>query len=111
MLAGHVPSVAAVTSAANTRGNPNPQNIKKVFSTLGLEDILDGLSWHGMGNPALRKKLQDFNTLRNRIVLAASEQARKQLLVNQLAVFNTLATRLDAKLRTDIHGVTGTYPW
>jgi hypothetical protein len=73
LLAGHVQSVDAVTEAAHTRGNPNPQNIMNMFNTLGFKDIFDGLSWRKMSTTALKKKLQDFNTLRNQIVPGPSD--------------------------------------
>ena len=93
------------------RGNPNPQNIKKMFSTLGIDDVFDGLSWQRMSTSALRKKLQDFSALRNEVVHGANKRVRKQVLVNHLNVFKNFATRLDAKLRRDIRSVGGTHPW
>ena len=111
LLSGHVQSIDAVTGAAYTRGNPNPQNIKKMFSTLGIDDVFDGLSWQRMSTSALRKKLQDFSALRNEVVHGANKRVRKQVLVNHLNVFKNFATRLDAKLRRDIRSVGGTHPW
>ncbi len=111
LFAGHVQSVEAVTGAAYTRGNPNPQNIRKVFRTLGFDDVFDGLSWQNMSTAALKKKLLDFNTLRNQIVHGANQRVRKQVLANHLRVFRTFATRLDAKLRREIRIVTGMNPW
>jgi hypothetical protein len=109
LLAGHVQSVEAVTEAARTRGNPNPQNIMNMFSTLGFEDIFDGLSWKRMSTTALKKKLQDFNTLRNQIVHGAERRVQKQ--VHHLNVFKNFATKLDAKLQKEIREVTGKRPW
>lgn len=111
LFAGHVQSVEAVTEAAYTRGNPNPQNIKKMFGTLGFDDVFVGLSWQGMSTAALKKRLQEFNTLRNQVVHGATQRVRKQILVNSLKVFKNFATRLDAKLRREIRGVTGVNPW
>ncbi len=111
LLAGHVQSVEAVIGAAYTRGNPNPQNIEKMFSTLGFDDVFEGLSWQRMSTTALKKKLRDFNTLRNQIVHGANKRVQKQVLVNHLNVFNNFATRLDAKLRREIRRVTGAHPW
>ena len=111
LFAGHVRSVEALTGAAYTRGNPSPQNIKNTFSTLGFDDVFDGLSWQRMSTTALKKKLQDFNTLRNQVVHGANQRVRKQVLVNHLKVFQNFATRLDAKLRREIRDVTGTSPW
>lgn len=111
LFIGHVQSVEAVTGAAYTRGNPNPQNIKRMFSTLGFDDVFNGLSWQAMSTTALRKKLQEFNILRNQIAHGANERARKQVLVNYLNVFSNFAARLDTKLRAEIRRVTGANPW
>jgi len=111
LLAGNVQSVNAIVSAAYTRGNPNPVNIKKLFNTLGFDDVLDNLSWTGMGNKQLREKLRTFNELRNRIVHGANERTQKQILVNHLSVFRNFAYHLDQKLREEIKKATGTYPW
>jgi len=111
LLAGHVQSVPALTDAAYTRGNPNPQNIKSMFGSLGFDDVFNGLSWQKMSTAALKKKLNDFNTLRNQIVHGSNEHVRKQVLVNHLNVFRKFAEKLDAKLRGEIHSVTGNYPW
>jgi hypothetical protein len=111
LLAGHVQSVEAVTGAAYTRGNPNPQNIVNMFNTLGFKDVFDGLSWRKMSTAALKRKLQDFNTLRNQIVHGATRRVRKQVLVNYLHVFENFATKLDAKLEREIRSVIGKNPW
>ncbi len=111
LLDGHVQNVEAVIDAAYTRGNPNPDNIRRLFKTLGFEDIFDGLSWPGMGAAALKRKLQDFNTLRNQIVHGADQRARKRVLTNHLKVFRNFAINLDARLRAEIRRVTGEHPW
>ena len=111
LLAGHIQSIQALTAAAPTRGNPNPQNIIRLFSVLGFEDIFQRLSWKNMSTQALKRKLQDFNTLRNLIVHGAKQSVRKQVVVNHLNVFGNFANKLDAKLNTEIRKLTGKRPW
>lgn len=111
LLNGNVQSVDAVVDAANTRGNPNPQNIIKMFKTLGFEDVFSGVSWQRMSTQALKRKLTNFNEQRNRIVHGVNERVQKQTLVNYLQVFQSFATRLDARLRAEIQQMTGTHPW
>lgn len=48
-------------------GNPNPDNIKRLFLRLGIEDVLDGLSWRKCKNATVRQKLEHLNQLRNRV--------------------------------------------
>ena len=111
LFVGPVQNVNAITATTKTRGNPNPQNIKNMFGSLGFEDIFQGVSWQKMSTPALKKKLQDFNTLRNRIVHGKDERVRKQVVVNYLSVWRNFAIRLDANLRSRTRDVTGAYPW
>jgi hypothetical protein len=67
-LDGKVKDLSALTNSARMRGNPNEQNITRLFSSIGYSDVLDGISWQGLNNNELRKKLRAFNELRNKIV-------------------------------------------
>jgi hypothetical protein len=110
-LTGKVRDVNAIVETANLRGNPNADNITKLFSSLGYPDILDGMSWQRMSNIQLRNKLQSFNKLRNQIVHGSSGTVTKVQVSNYLQVFTSFAARIDAKMRTQVHAVTGAYPW
>lgn len=110
-LTGRVQDVSAIVGSANLRGNPNTDNINKLFASLGYPAIMDSLSWQRMNNAQLKNKLRTFNVLRNQIVHGASGRVAKSTVENYLAVFKNFAARLDSKLRTQVHAVTGTYPW
>lgn len=110
-LAGKVRDVAAVQSAANTRGNPNWQNITKLFRAVGFPDILADISWQRMSNAQLRRKLESFNMLRNKIVHGASEHVTKATVSNYLNVLTNFAYHLDDKLKVEVHKVTRRNPW
>ena len=111
ILAGKVKDLDVVTSTANTRGNPNEYNITRLFNSIGFPDILDGISWQRMSNKQLRAKLKAFNKLRNKIVHGSSEAVRKSNLTNYLAVLTTFGEKFDDKLRREVRGVTGAFPW
>jgi hypothetical protein len=111
LLGGHVRDVTVATNAAPTAGNPNTRNIKKLFSTLGFDEILNGISWQKCSNQTLLKRLNDFNELRNDIVHGESMNVKKATVTSYLSSWRALAVRLDRKLRTEIHAVNGTYPW
>lgn len=51
----------------NRNGNPSPDNIKRLFVRIGIEDVLDGLSWRKCTNETVRRKLDHLNQLRNGI--------------------------------------------
>jgi hypothetical protein len=110
-LTGRVRDVSALVNSANLRGNPNEQNIEKLFASLGYPDVLDSLSWQRMSNGQLKAKLRGLNELRNKIVHGSSGTVTKVQVENHLNVFTNLAIRLDDKMRKQVHAVTGNYPW
>ncbi len=111
LLTGHLGNPTVAIDAAPTRGNPNTKNIKKLFSTLGFPDILDGIAWQNCTNHTLRTRLNDFNELRNDIVHGQSITVNKDVVTGYLSPWTALADRLDAKLRREIHAIKGVYPW
>jgi hypothetical protein len=111
LLTGHVVSLPTVVDAAPTRGNPNSKNIKRLFATLGFNDILAGIRWQNCTNHTLRTRLNDFNELRNDIVHGTSTNVNKDVVTGYLSSLKALADRLDAKLRIEIHAIMGTFPW
>jgi hypothetical protein len=110
-LTGKVKSLSAVTESANTRGNPNEQNITRLFDSIGYPDVLDGITWQRMNNKQVKAKLRAFNELRNKIVHGSSESVRKVTLANYLAVFTSFAERFDDKVRKEVRSVIGSNPW
>ncbi|MFN3823144.1 MAG: HEPN domain-containing protein [Pseudorhodobacter sp.] len=48
-------------------GNPSPSNIVTLFRRLGIDDVLDGLSWKAQSNAKLRSNLDALNQIRNKI--------------------------------------------
>lgn len=72
VLEGKVSDVPSVLKAANTHGNPNEQNIIRLFQSIGFSDILEGIAWKNMSNKRLRSNLRTFNELRNKIVHSCS---------------------------------------
>jgi hypothetical protein len=111
LLAAHVPDVAVLINAAHLRGNPNEQNIIKLFASIGVPDVISGISWQKCSNSALRKKLRDFNELRNRIVHGKAEVVHKKSVVIYMGVWKNFAERLDKKVGSSIAAATGVQPW
>lgn len=48
-------------------GNPSADNITNLFRRLGIDDVLEGLSWTGQGTKALKKNLNEINQIRNSV--------------------------------------------
>jgi hypothetical protein len=111
LLDGHVLDVGAVIEAAPTRGNPNEQNITKLFAAVGFPAILGGVSWRRMSNASLRKHLREFNELRNRIVHGKGETVTKKRVELYMSMWTNLAKRLDTVVGKEIAKRTGKAPW
>jgi uncharacterized protein YutE (UPF0331/DUF86 family) len=93
------------------RGNPNEDNVKRLFNSLGYSDVLGEISWQRMSNRQMRAKLRAFNELRNSIVHGTSVSVKKSTLENYLAVFRSLAEQLDRKLKRQVSTLTNVDPW
>lgn len=111
LLHNHVQDTSAIVSTAQTRGNPNEQNIRRLFGSIGFTNILEKVSWKRMSNESLRKKLREFNELRNRIVHGKSEAVTKAQVTNYLNVWTNLAKHLDNAVHDEIQRITGKVPW
>lgn len=111
ILSSRVPDIGTLIGAAQLRGNPNEQNITKLFAAIGVVDVLAGISWQKCSNQDLRKKLRDFNELRNRIVHGKTEVVHKKTVEIYMSVWNNFAVRLDQKVGDAIAAVTGSSAW
>ena len=111
LLDEKVQDLEALIEVAPTRGNPNVDNINELFVSIGFPKVMDGVSWSRMGNEALKKKLRDFNELRNRIAHGGGETVRKRQVENYMKVWRSLAKNLDKKIGREVRKVTGESPW
>ena len=68
-------------------GNPNPDNIERLFLRIGADKVLTGLSWQKCTEGSLRTKLDHLNQLRNGIA-----HGRTQLQINGNDVSVSLAS-------------------
>lgn len=111
LLSSHVPDISVLIDSAPLRGNPNEQNITKIFATIGLPDVISGIYWQRLGNSSLRKTLREFNELRNRIVHGKAEVVHKKSVIIYMDVWRHFAERLDKKVGKSIETATGSAPW
>jgi len=98
LLDGKVESVECVINQAPTRGNPNPENIKRLFQCIGFPDILENIHWQKMQNKTVRDKLREIVELRNRIVHGTPEAVQKTKVVNLKIFVERFTKHFDKKL-------------
>ena len=48
-------------------GDPNPENVRRLFFRIGFPDVLAGLSWQKCPNATVISVLDEINQVRNRI--------------------------------------------
>jgi hypothetical protein len=73
-------------------GNPNAENIRSLFQRLGIDDVLNGLSWQKCSTATIEAKLLEINQQRNKIAHGDNlivHLNRVQNFRNFVAVFGT----------------------
>ena len=111
LLHGRVPQIDALLTQAQRRGNPNWDNITRLFAAIGFADILNAISWRGVSNATLKKRLRELNELRNRIVHGQTETVRKRVVVKYSSFVRQFAARLDRTVAQVYAALTGQAPW
>ena len=111
LLQGHVEDPESVVEFAPTRGNPNQQNINKLFSGIGFPRVVEQLSWRNCSNDSVRKRLRELNELRNKVVHGKSEPVTKARVKSFYNFVLNFAYRFDRLLHQKLLEVTGNEPW
>lgn len=111
LIGERVEDIDALIEAAPVRGNPNEQNITKLFASVGFIDALSGVSWQKMNNKSLRKKLKEFNELRNKVAHGKTVKVSKAKVESYKNVWANFARRFDAALKNRIKQASGSSPW
>ncbi|MFC2993197.1 HEPN domain-containing protein [Halomonas tibetensis] len=95
----------------NNRANPHVEVISRIFSSLGLYDVMDQLSWRNCNNKSVKRRLTTALQTRNKIAHGAREGITKAN-VTQLKDFVILfADGLDAEVRRKAQIILGRHPW
>jgi hypothetical protein len=107
-----------VEDARDAFRNPSTQPIEKLFRTLGLPDILAGISWRASNNESVRRRLNAFVRLRNNIAHGKETEADEDRVIVHKSTVNyyknftkLFAENLEAKVSQEIQSLTHTPPW
>lgn len=102
---------AAVKMLGNNRANPHVNVIDRMFASLGLFDVMEGIGWQNCKNDSVKKRLTTALETRNKIA-HGNRQSITKANVQQLKDFVIhLADALDASVRTKSRARLGSYPW
>jgi len=100
-----------VQHAQDHFSNPHADRIEQLFWSLGVQRVLEDISWQRTSNRTVRGRLTGYIRLRNRIA-HGSQESVSLAQVRQFKQFVELfAQRFDARVHDEIGNITGTAPW
>jgi RiboL-PSP-HEPN len=102
---------AFVAQATGSFRSPKPQNIKDLFTRLGLTDVLGTVQWGNLLNSDVRKRLGDLVALRNEIAHGEQPSVTRAQLSSGVIFVRNLARNLDKRLYNYIQKVAGVRLW
>ena len=111
LLKGRVVDVECVKSSAPRRGNPNAENISKLFETVGFPAVMDAITWKNMSNDRMKSKLKQLNILRTKLVHGSRERVVKAKVTAYTTFVRSLVAELDHAVGSQIASVTRKQPW
>ena len=102
---------ALIKQALSGFSNPHDYRIERLFDSMGLSKIANGLSWQKASNQSIRRRLTHYIEVRNGIAHGKQEGVHKRE-VNQFKQFVELfAKNFDDVVSNNIQRVTGKKPW
>jgi len=100
-----------VERAGSRFGNPHADQIDSLFASIGLPQVMEGLSWQSCSNRSVRTRLSDYIQLRNAIAHGRQLPVHKAKVTSFKRFVEVLASNFDDKLGEEIRAITGTRPW
>jgi len=104
-------TLIAESPTTPTRGNPNVENITRLFGSLGFSKVLEKIRWQKMKDASVKKKLKEMNELRNRIAHSTSETVRKVKVDYYLNFVKKFSNKFDEELKKRMTQLLGKKPW
>jgi hypothetical protein len=102
---------ALVRQGTSTFGNPHADRIDSLFASIGLPDIMDGISWQRCANQTVRSRLTDYIRLRNTIAHGTLVTVHKAKVTSFKRFVEVFAERFDHHVAREVASVIGTSPW
>lgn len=91
--------------------NPHAFRIDRLFASLGLPKITDGLSWQKASNQTVKRRLTDYIQIRNSIAHGGQEAITKPKVMGFKRFVEVFARNLDAKVGNEVKQTVGKMPW
>jgi len=112
LLSGRVTDVEAVIKLVKPpRSNPHVEVINKMFSGIGIYELMHEINWQKCANKTVKERLKGYLETRNRIAHGKKENISKQKVTQLKQFVQLLATKLDEKVCEKATGILGNAPW
>jgi cell division GTPase FtsZ len=102
---------ALIKQGLSSFSNPHAYRIDRLFASIGLSRITDGLSWQKASNKSVKQRLTDYIQVRNDIAHGKQSSVHKAKVVQFKQFVEVLARCFDEKLENEIVLVTKKQPW
>lgn len=112
MLAGKVVNIDEVVNLVKPRhSNPHSDVIEKMFSGIGIYDLMKKVHWKKCNNESVRKKISKYIEERNQIAHGKKVTIHKSKVVGFKRFVILLSDQLDAVVGKQINTNTKKEPW
>ena len=100
-----------IRQAKRTFSNPHANRINSLYASIGIPDIMDGLSWQGAANKAIKRRLSEYIKIRNDIAHGSQESITKQKVTSFKQFVEVFARNFDEKVSREIRSIIRRSPW
>jgi len=112
MLGNKVKDVEAlIEQALSGFSNPHAYRIDRLFASIGLPKVTDGLSWQKASNQTVKRRLTDYIRIRNSIAHGSQEGITKLKVAEFKRFVEIFARNFDEKVSNEVQQTTGKTPW
>lgn len=112
LLNGKVSDAAAVIKLVRPpRSNPHVDVINKMFSGIGVYELMDCINWQKCSNKSVKDRLRDYLEIRNKIAHGSREKITKQKVIQLKKFVEILAEKLDEQVVSKAASILGQNPW
>lgn len=112
VLNGRASDPAAVIKLVKVpRSNPHVDVINKMFSGLGIYEVMDTINWQKCSNKGVKDRLRAYLETRNKIAHGSKEKVTKQHVMQLKQYVEILASKLEDVVCSKAEQLKGYRPW
>ena len=93
------------------RSNPHVYVINKMFSGLGIYELMEGIRWQKCNNSSVKSRLKGYLEERNKIAHGSKVPITKKKVMQLKSFVETLSKKIDAAVSEKAKSIIGSDPW